>query len=155
LVSAVAKPAWVAEKGLQATTTEEIAALEVAPCAFFRYLLTRVEVIAWSQYQPMLAGYVADRPGEPAIEALRHGIVNRLAAFYDHALEWLAAACRHGSAGQVRPPRRQGVGRLVGPEHRNLVQVDGDRLWPRRSRCWPGSGTYGLQAADPTARSGP
>jgi hypothetical protein len=37
LVSAVAKPAWVAEKELQATTTEEIAVVEVAPRTFFRY----------------------------------------------------------------------------------------------------------------------
>jgi len=114
-----------------------------------------MEVVAWSQYQPMLAGYMADRPDEPAMEALRHGIANSLAAFYDQALEWLAAACRDGSAGQGRPPRRQGVGRSRLHLHRNLVEVGGDTLWPRRSRCWPGLRNVQLQAADPTARSGP
>jgi hypothetical protein len=111
-----------------------------------------VEVVAWSQYQPMLAGYMADRPDEPAMEALRHGIANSLAAFYDQALEWLAAACRDGSAGQVRPPRRQGVGRSRLHLHRNLVQLGGDALWTKAIKVLvPGSETYGLTAADPTA----
>jgi AcrR family transcriptional regulator len=74
-----------AEKGFQATTIEEIAAAaEVAPRTFFRYFPTKEEVVFWSEYQPMLAGFVAARPGdEPAVEALRHGVVDGLAAFYD------------------------------------------------------------------------
>src|SRR5215213_6892497 len=74
-----------AEKGFQATTIGEIAAAaEVAPRTFFRYFPTKEEVVFWSEYQPMLAGFVANRPDdEPAAEALRHGIVDGLAAFYD------------------------------------------------------------------------
>ncbi len=74
-----------AEKGYQATTIQEIAAAaEVAPRTFFRYFPTKEEVVFWSQHQPMLAGFVAARPDhEPAVQALRHGIVDGLASFYD------------------------------------------------------------------------
>jgi AcrR family transcriptional regulator len=74
-----------AKKGFQATTIEEIAAAaDVAPRTFFRYFPTKEEVVFWSEYQPMLASYVAARPdGESAPEALRHGIVDGLTAFYD------------------------------------------------------------------------
>src|SRR6266496_5353958 len=49
-----------------------------------RYFPTKEEVVFWSPYQPMLAGFVAARPDhEPAEQALRHGIVDGLAAFYD------------------------------------------------------------------------
>src|SRR6266498_4185816 len=65
LVSAVAKPAWAAEKGPPADPTEEIAVVEVAPRTFLSYYLAKVEVIAWSQCQPMLAGYAADRTSPP------------------------------------------------------------------------------------------
>jgi AcrR family transcriptional regulator len=74
-----------AAKGFQATTIEEIAAAaEVAPRTFFRYFPTKEEVVFWAEYQPTLAGFVAARPeDEPAVEALRHGITDGLAAFYD------------------------------------------------------------------------
>jgi AcrR family transcriptional regulator len=74
-----------AAKGFQATTIEEIAAAaEMAPRTFFRYFPTKEEVVFWSEYPPMLAGFVAARPDdEPALEALRHGIVDALAAIWD------------------------------------------------------------------------
>jgi AcrR family transcriptional regulator len=74
-----------AEKGFQATTIEEIAAAaEMAPRTFFRYFPTKEEVVFWSEYPPMLAGFVAARPDdEPALEALHHGIVDGLAAIWD------------------------------------------------------------------------
>jgi AcrR family transcriptional regulator len=74
-----------AAKGFQATTIEEIAAAaEVAPRTFFRYFPTKEEVVFWSEYPPMLAGFVAARPDdEPALEALHHGIVDALAAIWD------------------------------------------------------------------------
>jgi AcrR family transcriptional regulator len=74
-----------AEKGFQATTIEEIAAAaEMAPRTFFRYFPTKEEVVFWSEYPPTLAGFVAARPGdEPALEALRHGIADALAAIWD------------------------------------------------------------------------
>jgi AcrR family transcriptional regulator len=73
-----------AAKGFQATTIEEIAAAaEVAPRTFFRYFPTKEEVVFWADYQPTLAGLVAARPDdEPALEALRRGITDGLAAFY-------------------------------------------------------------------------
>jgi AcrR family transcriptional regulator len=74
-----------AEKGFQATTVEEIAAAaDVAPRTFFRYFRTKEEVVFWSEFPPMLAGFIAARPdGEPALEAIRHGIVDGLAAIRD------------------------------------------------------------------------
>jgi AcrR family transcriptional regulator len=74
-----------AAKGFQATTIEEIAAAaEMAPRTFFRYFPTKEEVVFWSEYPPMLAGFVAARPDdEPALEALHHGIVEGLAAIGD------------------------------------------------------------------------
>ena len=74
-----------ADKGFQATTIEEIAAAaEMAPRTFFRYFPTKEEVVFWSEYRPMLAGFVAARPDdEPALEALRHGIVEGLATIWD------------------------------------------------------------------------
>jgi AcrR family transcriptional regulator len=74
-----------AEKGFEATTIEEIAAAaEVAPRTFFRYFPTKEEVVFWAEYQPMLAEFVAARPDdEPALEALRRGIVDGLADVYD------------------------------------------------------------------------
>jgi AcrR family transcriptional regulator len=78
-------------KGFQATTIEEIAAAaEVAPRTFFRYFPTKEEVVFWADYQPTLAGFVAARPDdEPAVEALRRGIVDGLAAFYQQDRERL------------------------------------------------------------------
>src|SRR5215207_163245 len=74
-----------AERGFQATTIEEIAAAaEVAPRTFFRYFPTKEEVVFWSEYRPVLDGFVARRPDdESAVEALRHGIVDALAAVWD------------------------------------------------------------------------
>jgi AcrR family transcriptional regulator len=74
-----------AAKGFQATTIEDIAtAAEMAPRTFFRYFPTKEEVVFWSEYPPMLAEFVAARPDdEPALEALRHGIVEGLAANWD------------------------------------------------------------------------
>jgi AcrR family transcriptional regulator len=74
-----------ADKGFQATTIEEIAAAaEMAPRTFFRYFPTKEEVVFWSEFPPMLAGFVARRPDdEPALEALQHGIVDGLAAVWD------------------------------------------------------------------------
>jgi AcrR family transcriptional regulator len=72
-------------KGFDATTIEEIAAAaDVAPRTFFRYFPTKEEVVFWADYQPTLATFVAARPDdEPAVEALRRGIVDGLAAFYE------------------------------------------------------------------------
>lgn len=80
-----------AEKGFDVTTIEEIAACaEVAPRTFFRYFRSKDEVVFWSEYQPMLAGFVDARPEhEPAVTALHRGIVNGLAAFYDQDRELL------------------------------------------------------------------
>jgi AcrR family transcriptional regulator len=74
-----------ADKGFQATTIEEIAAAtEIAPRTFFRYFPTKEEVVFWSEFPPMLAGFVAARPDdEPALAALHHGIVDGLAAISD------------------------------------------------------------------------
>jgi AcrR family transcriptional regulator len=88
------------QKGFQATTIEEIAAAaEVAPRTFFRYFSSKEEVVFWSEHQPMLAGFVAARPDdEPAVEALRRGLVDGLASFYeqdrDRLLERSKLACR-------------------------------------------------------------
>ena len=74
-----------AAKGFQATTIEEIAAAaEMAPRTFFRYFPTKEEVVFWSEYPPMLAGFVAARPDdEPALAALHHGIVDGLATIWN------------------------------------------------------------------------
>jgi AcrR family transcriptional regulator len=80
-----------ADKGFAATTIEEIAAAaDIAPRTFFRYFPAKEEVVFWADYQPALASFVATRPGdEPAIQALRHGIADGLAAFYDQDRERL------------------------------------------------------------------
>jgi AcrR family transcriptional regulator len=80
-----------ADKGFAATTIEEIAAAaDMAPRTFFRYFPAKEEVVFWADYQPALASFVAARPGdEPAIQALRHGIVDGLADFYDQDRERL------------------------------------------------------------------
>lgn len=88
------------QQGFQATTIEEIAAAaEVAPRTFFRYFSSKEEVVFWSEHQPMLAGFVAARPDhEPAAQALRHGITDGLATFYEQdrerLLERSKLACR-------------------------------------------------------------
>jgi AcrR family transcriptional regulator len=85
-----------AAKGFQATTVEEIAAAaDVAPRTFFRYFPTKEEVVFWADYQPTLAAFVATRPDdEPALEALRRGIVDGLAAFYAQDRERLLERIR-------------------------------------------------------------
>src|SRR5215831_15340066 len=79
------------DKGFTATTIEDIAAAaDMAPRTFFRYFPAKEEVVFWADYQPTLASFVAARPGdEPAIEALRHGIVDGLAGFYNQDRERL------------------------------------------------------------------
>jgi AcrR family transcriptional regulator len=74
-----------AEQGFEATTVEQIAAAaEVAPRTFFRYFATKDEVVFWSEYEPLLAGFVAARPAdEPAVAAVSHALVDGLAAFYE------------------------------------------------------------------------
>jgi AcrR family transcriptional regulator len=60
------------------------AAAEVAPRTFFRYFATKDEVVFWSEYEPLLAGFVAARPAdEPAVAAVSHALVDGLAAFYE------------------------------------------------------------------------
>jgi AcrR family transcriptional regulator len=89
-----------AAKGFQATTIEEIAAAaEVAPRTFFRYFPTKEAVVFWAEHQPLLAGFVAARPDhEPAFQALRRGLIDGLASFYDRdrerLLERSKLACR-------------------------------------------------------------
>jgi AcrR family transcriptional regulator len=80
-----------AGKGFAATTIEEIAAAaDVAPRTFFRYFPAKEEVVFWADYQPTLASFVAAQPGdEPAVQALRHGITDGLAGFYDQDRERL------------------------------------------------------------------
>src|SRR4029450_3282786 len=121
-----------AEKGFQATTIEEIAAAaDVAPRTFFRYFSSKEEVVFWSEHQPMLAGHVAARPDdEPAAQALRHGLTDRLASFHgpDHsglpppgpAAPLAPAAGRPGGRDgpASRPPARGARRRPGGPGHR-------------------------------------
>jgi AcrR family transcriptional regulator len=85
-----------AQQGFQATTIEQIAAAaDLAPRTFFRYFPTKEEVVFWADYQPTLAGFVATRPDhEPALEALRRGIVDGLAAFYGQDRERLLERIR-------------------------------------------------------------
>ena len=77
-----------AEKGFDETTIEEIAgAADVAPRTFFRYFSTKEEVVFWPMYRPLLAGLMAARPDESAVQALCHAIVDGLSAFYDQDRE--------------------------------------------------------------------
>jgi AcrR family transcriptional regulator len=77
-----------AEKSFEATTIEEIAAAaDVAPRTFFRYFSTKEEVVFWPVYRPLLAGLMAARPDESAVQALCHAIVDGLSAFYDQDRE--------------------------------------------------------------------
>jgi AcrR family transcriptional regulator len=74
-----------AEQGFGATTVEQIAAAaDVAPRTFFRYFPTKDEVVFWSEYEPLLAGFVEARPAdEPAVVAVSQALVDGLAAFYE------------------------------------------------------------------------
>jgi AcrR family transcriptional regulator len=85
-----------AAKGFEATTIEQIAAAaDLAPRTFFRYFPSKEEVVFWADYQPTLAGFVATRPhDEPAMQALRRGIVDGLAAFYAQDRERLLERIR-------------------------------------------------------------
>jgi AcrR family transcriptional regulator len=116
-----------AQKGFQATTIEEIAAAaEVAPRTFFRYFSSKEEVVFWSEHQPMLAGHVAARPDhEPAAQALRHGITDGLATFYEQdrerLLERSKLACRTPA---LQPRWRQQQADLAA----GMAQILADRL---------------------------
>jgi AcrR family transcriptional regulator len=119
-----------AEQGFQATTIEEIAAAaEVAPRTFFRYFPTKEEVVFWSEHQPMLAGFVAARPDhEPAAQALRRGLVDGLASFYEQdrerLLERSKLACRTAA---LQPRWRQQQADLAA----GMAQILADRLGVR------------------------
>jgi AcrR family transcriptional regulator len=116
-----------AEKGFQATTIEEIAAAaEVAPRTFFRYFPTKEDVVFWSEHQPMLAGHVAARPAhEPAAQALRHGLTDGLATFYEQDRERLLARSKLACRTQALQPRwrQQQADLAVG-----MAQILADRL---------------------------
>jgi AcrR family transcriptional regulator len=116
-----------AEKGFQATTIEEIAAAaEVAPRTFFRYFPTKEDVVFWSEHQPMLAGHVAARPDhEPAAQALRHGLTDGLASFYEQDRERLLARSKLACRTPALQPRwrQQQADLAVG-----MAQILADRL---------------------------
>src|SRR5512132_1837870 len=114
-----------AQQGFEATTIEEIAAA-VAPRTFFRYFPSKEEVVFWSEHQPMLAGHVASRPDhEPAAQALRHGISDGLATFYEQdrerLLERSKLACRTPA---LQPRWRQQQADLAA----GMAQILADRL---------------------------
>ena len=119
-----------AAKGFQATTIEEIAAAaEIAPRTFVRYFPTKEEVVFWSEYPPMLAGFVATRPDdEPALAALHHGIVEGLAAIWDQdegrTLERLRLAFRTPA---LHPRMRQQQAHWAA----GLAEILADRLGQR------------------------
>jgi AcrR family transcriptional regulator len=117
-------------KGFASTTVEEIAAAaEVAPRTFFRYFPTKEEVVFWADYQPTLAGFVAARPDqEPALEALRHGIVDGLATFYDQDRERLLERIKLSFRTPALQPRlrQQQAGWAAG-----MAQILADRLGVR------------------------
>jgi len=94
-------------KGFQATTIEEIAAAaDVAPRTFFRYFSSKEDVVFWSEHQPMLAGHVAARPAdEPAAQALRHGLTDGLATFYDQDRDRLLERSKLGFRTPALQPR--------------------------------------------------
>lgn len=115
------------EKGFQATTIEEIAAAaEVAPRTFFRYFPTKEEIVFWTEYRPMLAGFVSARPAdEPAVQALRHGIVDGLTSFYDQDQEQLLERLRLAFRTPALQPRmRQQQAQWAG----ELAQILAHRL---------------------------
>jgi AcrR family transcriptional regulator len=116
-----------AEQGFQATTIEEIAAAaEVAPRTFFRYFSSKEEVVFWSEHQPMLAGFVAARPDhEPAAQALRHGLTDGLATFYEQDRERLLERSRLACRTPALQPRwRQQQTDLAA----GMAQILADRL---------------------------
>jgi AcrR family transcriptional regulator len=94
-------------QGFQATTIEEIAAAaDVAPRTFFRYFSSKEDVVFWSEHQPMLAGHVAARPAdEPAAQALRRGLVDGLASFYDQDRDRLLERSKLGFRTPALQPR--------------------------------------------------
>jgi AcrR family transcriptional regulator len=96
-----------AAKGFQATTIEEIAAAaDVAPRTFFRYFSSKEDVVFWSEHQPMLAGHVAARPAdEPAAQALRRGLTDGLATFYDQDRDRLLERSKLGFRTPALQPR--------------------------------------------------
>ncbi|HJU97746.1 MAG TPA: TetR family transcriptional regulator [Jiangellaceae bacterium] len=95
------------EKGFQATTIEEIAAAaEVAPRTLFRYFPTKEEIVFWSEYRPTLAGAVSARPAdEPAVQAVRHGIVDGMTSFFGQNREQLLERLRLAFRTSALQPR--------------------------------------------------
>jgi AcrR family transcriptional regulator len=101
----------------------------VAPRTFFRYFPTKEEVVFWSEHQPLLAGFVAARPDhEPPAEALRRGLVDGLASFYEQDREQLLErsklACRTPA---LQPRWRQQQADLAG----GMAALLADRLGTR------------------------
>ena len=101
----------------------------MAPRTFFRYFPTKEEVVFWSEFPPMLAGFVAMRPDdEPALEALHHGIVEALAAIWDQdggrTLERLRLAFRTPA---LHPRMRQQQAHWAA----ELARILADRLGAR------------------------
>lgn len=64
------------ERGYAATTTSQIAAAaEVSESTFFRYFLTKEEVVFWDDFDPFIfEAFRAQPPEMGAIQALRHAI---------------------------------------------------------------------------------
>jgi AcrR family transcriptional regulator len=119
-----------AQQGFEATTIEQIAAAaDLAPRTFFRYFPTKEEVVFWADYQPTLAGFVATRPNdEPALEALRRGIVDGLAAFYTQDRERLLERIRLAFRTPALHPRlRQQQAEWAA----GMAQILADRLGAR------------------------
>ncbi|MDF9814944.1 TetR family transcriptional regulator [Streptomyces sp. SPB162] len=71
-----------AEQGYEATTIDQIvAAAEVSHSTFFRYFPAKEDVVLTDEYDPMLAQSLSARPAdEPIVDAIRHSLIDSLAA---------------------------------------------------------------------------